>query len=70
MSSPDGRRPVDKYVGELAGDPRLLLQLDGRRRVSLGALATHAYYLAEVADDGVITLTPAEVVPLTGEDRG
>jgi hypothetical protein len=47
-------------------DPRPLLQLDARRRISLGALAAHGYYLVEVAEDGVITLTPAVVVPLTG----
>jgi hypothetical protein len=46
-------------------DPRPLLQLDGRRRLSLGDLALHQYYLAELADDGVITLTPAVVVPVT-----
>jgi hypothetical protein len=45
-------------------DSRLLLQLDGRRRITLGALAEYTYYLAQVADDGVITLTPAVVVPV------
>lgn len=44
----------------------VLLQLDSRRRVSLGALARHSYYLVSVGDDGVIVLTPAEVVPVRG----
>jgi hypothetical protein len=39
-------------------DSRLLLQLDGRRRITLGALAEYTYYLAQV------TLTPAVVVPV------
>jgi hypothetical protein len=50
-------------------DDRKLLELDGRRRLSLGALAHSNYYLAEVQDDGVIVLTPAEVVPAVREEN-
>jgi len=39
-----------------------LVELDSRRRAALGRLARHARYLAEVDEDGVITLTPAAVV--------
>jgi hypothetical protein len=39
-----------------------LLEVDSRRRVSLGSLAEHARYLVEVEDDGVIVLTPAVVM--------
>ena len=42
----------------------VLLQLDDRHRVPLGKLAQgHKLFLAAVDDDGVITLTPAKVVP-------
>lgn len=40
-----------------------LLELDARRRISLGALATYDRYLVEVQDDGTIVLTPAVVIP-------
>jgi hypothetical protein len=49
----------------MSQDNRKLLELDGRRRISLGALATHNYYLIDVQDDGVIVLTPANVIPVT-----
>jgi hypothetical protein len=39
-----------------------LVELDSRRRAALGRLARHARYLAEVDEDGIITLTPAAVV--------
>jgi hypothetical protein len=39
-----------------------LVELDSRRRAALGRLARHSRYLAEVDEDGVITLTPAAVV--------
>lgn len=39
-----------------------LVELDSRHRAALGRLARHARYLAEVDDDGTITLTPATVV--------
>ena len=43
-------------------DQRGLLEVDSRRRISLGALAEHDRYLVEVDDDGVIVLTPAVVM--------
>jgi hypothetical protein len=39
-----------------------LLELDSRRRISLGSLATHDRYLVEVEEDGTIVLTPAVVM--------
>jgi hypothetical protein len=39
-----------------------LVTLDARGRAALGGLASHTRYLAAVADDGVITLTPAAIV--------
>jgi hypothetical protein len=39
-----------------------LLEVDSRRRISLGPLAQHDRYLVEVEDDGVIVLTPAVVL--------
>jgi hypothetical protein len=39
-----------------------LLEVDARRRVSLGLLAEHDRYLVEVEDDGTIVLTPAVVM--------
>jgi len=41
-----------------------LLEVDGRRRISLGSLAEHDRYLAAVEADGTIVLTPAVVMPL------
>lgn len=41
---------------------RSLLELDSRRRISLGSLAEHDRYLVEVEEDGVIVLTPAVVM--------
>jgi hypothetical protein len=41
---------------------RSLLELDSRRRISLGSLATHDRYLVEVEEDGTIVLTPAVVM--------
>jgi hypothetical protein len=40
-----------------------LLEVDARRRVSLGALAEHDRYLASLEEDGTIVLTPAVVMP-------
>jgi hypothetical protein len=40
---------------------RLFAQLDSRRRISLGRLATlHATYWAETFPNGTIILTPAD----------
>jgi hypothetical protein len=43
-------------------DRRDLLELDSRRRISLGSLATYERYFAEVEEDGTIVLTPAVVM--------
>jgi hypothetical protein len=40
----------------------VFLELDSRKRISLGALAKHRLYLASVDDQGVIVLTPAVVM--------
>lgn len=39
-----------------------LLELDSRRRLSLGQIAKHDRYLAEIEEDGTIVLTPAVVM--------
>lgn len=41
-----------------------LLEVDARRRISLGSLATHDRYLATREEDGTIVLTPAVVMPV------
>ena len=44
-------------------DPQqIFLELDSRKRVSLGSLATSKLYLANVDRDGTIVLTPAVVM--------
>jgi len=43
-------------------DPRSLLEVDARKRVSLGVLAAYDRYLVDVEDDGTIILTPAVVM--------
>lgn len=42
-----------------------IVELDGRRRLALGKLGDPAirHYLVHATDDGVITLTPAVVLP-------
>jgi hypothetical protein len=40
----------------------VLIELDDRRRVSLGRLASHDRYLATVEPDGTIVLHPAVVM--------
>jgi hypothetical protein len=40
----------------------VLLELDTRRRISLGQLAKHNRYLAAIEEDGTIVLTPAVVM--------
>lgn len=47
--------------GASENDP--LLEVDARRRITLGALAQHRRYLATVQDSGQILLTPATIVP-------
>jgi hypothetical protein len=39
-----------------------VLEVDSRRRISLGSLAEHDRYLVEVEEDGTIVLTPAVVM--------
>lgn len=46
----------------MAQNSEILLEVDARRRVSLGSLALHDRYLATVEDDGTIVLQPAIVV--------
>lgn len=41
--------------------PETFIELDSRRRASLAKLARHDRYLATVAPDGTLTLTPAVV---------
>lgn len=41
------------------------MEVDSRKRISLGPLAKYRFYLLEEDADGVITLTPAVVVPRT-----
>lgn len=44
----------------------LLIEVDNRGRISLGRLAgENDRFLGEVDDEGVVTLTPAIVVPKT-----
>lgn len=40
----------------------ILLELDTRRRLSLGRIAQHDFYFADVEADGTIVLTPAIVM--------
>jgi hypothetical protein len=47
----------------------LLIDVDARKRISLGALALHDHYLGEIDDDGVITLVPAVITPMTRRTR-
>ena len=49
----------------MANEKQTVLEVDSRRRISLGALATHDRYLVEVEDDGTIVLTPAVVMSVT-----
>ncbi len=43
----------------------MFVELDGRRRASLGQLAKHDRYLARLHPDGVITLEPVVLVPVS-----
>lgn len=44
---------------------RKILTLDERRRITLGSLAgAHDMFFAHVDERGIITLTPAELVPV------
>jgi hypothetical protein len=46
----------------LMNEGQSLLEVDSRRRISLGPLAKHDRYLVVVEDDGTIILTPAVVM--------
>jgi hypothetical protein len=39
-----------------------VLEVDSRRRISLGSMAKHDRYLVDVQEDGTIVLTPAVVM--------
>ncbi|BEL42015.1 hypothetical protein [Mycobacteroides abscessus] len=45
-----------------------LIELDSRRRAALAKIARHDRYIATIADDGTVTLTPA-IVRSVLEDR-
>jgi hypothetical protein len=47
---------------EATSGTKSLLEVDARRRISLGSLAEHDRYLVEVEEDGTIVLTPAVVM--------
>ena len=51
-----------KDEGMTQADEPMLLEMDSRRRVNLSGLARHDRYLAEVEENGTITLTPAVVM--------
>lgn len=42
----------------------IMLEVDSRRRISLGALAEHDRYLVTAEDDGTLVLVPAVVMPV------
>jgi hypothetical protein len=54
----------------MSDDEPDVVEVDARRRISLGRRATHSRYIITVEDDGVIVLTPAVVVPVTGRQSG
>lgn len=45
-----------------SGQEQSMLEVDSRRRISLGPLAEHDRYLVDVEEDGTIVLTPAVVM--------
>jgi hypothetical protein len=48
----------------------ILIDVDARKRCSLGRLTDgHDRYLGTVDENGVITLTPAEIVPMVRRHR-
>ena len=58
-SEPD---PAKEPTGEARVVDQSMLEVDSRRRISLGSLAIHDRYLVAVEDDGTIILTPAVVM--------
>ena len=63
MSEAD-HNPAGERMGNAPMEPdgSVLLDVDARRRVSLGALATERRYLARLEPGGVIVLEPAVVM--------
>ncbi len=59
-----GQRPRLVPYGMASHDPddRVLIEVDGRRRLSLGRIGRHSRYLAAEEPDGTIVLTPAVVL--------
>lgn len=45
-------------------DKQIVLEVDSRKRISLGALATSDRYIVYPEDDGTLILVPAVVVVL------
>lgn len=41
----------------------VMVQVDSRKRLTVPMAEAGSVYLADVADDGVVTLTPAVVIP-------
>ena len=50
-------------------DKRKVLEVDSRRRVSLGKLGSHDMYLAHTEVDGTIILTPAVILPVVNGEK-
>lgn len=64
-----GRRPITQigYAKGMTAEPiepgaEVLVELDARRRVSLGRLGHHDRYLGHEEVDGTIVLVPAVVI--------
>jgi hypothetical protein len=55
-------RPLRSLKG--ASDDDDLLELDSRKRISLGKHAKHERYLVTDLDDGMLLLTPVIVLPV------
>lgn len=49
----------------MSKDEGSVLRVDSRKRISLGDLAQHQYYLASLEGDGIIVLIPAVLVQRT-----
>lgn len=47
----------------MAQEKQIVVEVDSRKRISLGALAKYDRYLVDVEEDGTIVLTPAVVLP-------
>lgn len=51
------------------GGKPLLIEVDARKRITLGRLAEHERYIGTIEEGGIIVLTPAEVVPMFTRKR-